>query len=61
MTVDSSEKEFKKICSNCSKTLQIIKKTSDKEESIESFEIMWYQKELLYFCIDCHKLGEDNG
>jgi hypothetical protein len=50
----------KKICSNCGKTLQIIRTTTEREESIESFEIMWWQKELLYFCADCHKLGEKN-
>lgn len=61
MTIDGGPKEFKKVCSNCEKTLQIITKYTDREELIESFEIMWYQKELLYFCIDCHKSGEDNG
>ena len=55
------EQIIRKICSKCGKHLQQITKYTDREELIESFEIMWYQKELLYFCIDCHKLGEDNG
>jgi hypothetical protein len=51
------EIETRKICSNCGKLLQVITKTEEREESIESFEIMWYQKELLYFCQECYKLG----